>query len=74
MKKLLVVLALGAFAACNNGTGDSAVDSTANKIDSTANAKIDSVQTKADSISNKIDSTASAKTDSLKSKADTTKK
>jgi hypothetical protein len=67
MKKLLFVLALGTFAACNSGTSsETKADSTASAIDSTANVKTDSVEHKADSLVNKIDSTADAKTDSLK--------
>lgn len=67
MKKLLLILAVGAFAACNDGaTTTDTVDSTANVIDSTADAKIDSVQNSADSLVNKIDSAADAKIDTLK--------
>ena len=73
MKKLLLVLAIGTFAACNSGTStENSVDSAAQAIDSSADAKIDSLQTTADSLSNKIDSAADAKTDALK--GDTTKK
>jgi peptidoglycan hydrolase CwlO-like protein len=69
MKKLLLILALGTFAACNDGaTTTDTTDSTANVIDSTADAKIDSVQNTADSLANKIDSTADAKIDTLKKK------
>lgn len=73
MKKLLLVLAIGAFAACNNGTSTSETkDSAVETIDSTADAKIDSLQNRADSLSNKIDSTADAKADAIQ--GDTTKK
>ena len=69
MKKLLLILAVGAFAACNDGTGTTdTTDSTANVIDSTADAKIDSVENRADSLVNKIDSAADAKIDTLKKK------
>jgi hypothetical protein len=67
MKKLLLILAIGAFAACNDGASTTdVVDSTANAIDSSAEAKIDSVNMAADSMVNKIDSTADAKIDTLK--------
>ncbi|MDB5193123.1 MAG: hypothetical protein JWQ96_2686 [Segetibacter sp.] len=67
MKKLLFVIALGAFAACNEGTTtENKADSAASSIDSTADAKVDSLQNNTDSLSNKIDSTADAKEDSLK--------
>jgi peptidoglycan hydrolase CwlO-like protein len=73
MKKLLLVVAIAGFAACNNGTTENTVDSTAVKIDSTADAKIDSVQSSSDSIVNKLDSAADAKIDKLQGKADSTK-
>ena len=67
MKKLLFVLLLGAFVACNNSsTTETTGDSTATAIDSSANASIDSVKEVKDSLVNKIDSTADAKTDSIK--------
>ncbi len=73
MKKLLLVLAIGAFAACNNGTStETTMDSVAEVVDSSADARIDSIQSAADSLSNKIDSSADAKIDALK--GDTTKK
>jgi hypothetical protein len=62
MKKLLFVLAIGAFAACNSGASteaktDSAVQTVTNAadsakaaIDSTANAAKDSVNAKVDSL------------------------
>ena len=52
MKKLLVVLAIGAFAACNGSA------STEAKVDSTATAAKDSVTAIADSAKTAIDSTA----------------
>lgn len=68
MKKLLFVLALGAFAAsCGNGTpSQAAADSTINSVDSTAKAATDSVKTAADSTVKTIDSTAKAASDSIK--------
>ena len=65
MKKLLFVLALGIFAACNNGSTETSADSTATVIDSSADATTDSISNAADSTINKIDSTSDAKTDSL---------
>lgn len=69
MKKIFLVLAIGAFAACN----DSAT-STENAIDSTADATVDSIQQKSDSLSSAIDSTKDVKVDSVKAMADTLKK
>jgi hypothetical protein len=68
MKKLLVVLAIGSFAACNGSS------STETKVDSTAAAAKDTVTAIADSAKAKIDSTATAAKDSLKSKVDSAKK
>jgi len=67
MKKLFVVLAIGAFAACNGS-------STETKVDSTASAAKDSVTAIADSAKTAIDSTASAAKDSIKAKVDSVKK
>ena len=67
MKKLFVVLAIGAFAACNGS-------STEAKVDSTATAAKDSVTAIADSAKTAIDSTASAAKVSLKAKVDSVKK
>ena len=67
MKKLFVVLAIGAFAACNGS-------STETKVDSTASAAKDSVTAIADSAKTSIDSTASAAKDSIKAKVDSVKK
>lgn len=64
MKKLFVVLAMGAFAACN---GSSSTESKVDSAVSTVNAVADSAKTA-------IDSTASAVTDSLKAKVDSVKK
>ena len=68
MKKLLLVLAIGSFAACNGSS------STENKVDSAATTAKDSVTAIADSAKAKIDSTASAAKDSVKSKVDSAAK
>jgi hypothetical protein len=66
MKKVLFVLALGAFAACGAGANkENATDSSA-KIDSLATAAKDSVKHEADTTVHAIDSTAKAAKDSLK--------
>jgi len=68
MKKLLVIFAIGAFAACNGSA------STEAKVDSTATVAKDSVTAMADSAKTAIDSTAKAAKDSLKAKVDSVKK
>jgi hypothetical protein len=68
MKKLLLVLAIGAFAACN----DSAT-STENTVDSSAEATVDSLQATSDSLTNAIDSSTAVKVDSVQAKADSAK-
>jgi uncharacterized lipoprotein YajG len=68
MKKLLLVLAIGSFAACNGSA------STENKVDSAATTAKDSVTAVADSAKAKIDSTATAAKDSVKSKVDSAAK
>jgi hypothetical protein len=72
MKKLLVVLALGSFVACNNGT------SSEDRADSLVEAKKDMIDSSADARKDKIDSSAEAKKDMLDSSAkmmsDTSKK
>ena len=68
MKKLFVVLAIGAFAACNGSS------SSEKAVDSAATAAKDTVAAVADSAAKTIDSAATAAKDSLKAKADTTKK
>jgi uncharacterized lipoprotein YajG len=68
MKKLLLVLAIGAFAACN----DSAT-STESTTDSSANVTADSLQNRGDSVSTSVDSTTNAKVDSVQNKKDSTK-
>ena len=68
MKKFLSVLAVIAFVACNNnGDADKTdKDSIKSVIDSSAEAKKDSVENKSDSVKDRIDSAAKAKKDSLK--------
>jgi hypothetical protein len=68
MKKLLLVLAIGAFAACNGSS------STESSVDSAAKAATDTVKAMADSAKATIDSTAKAVTDTLKAKVDSVKK
>ena len=56
MKKVLLVLAIGAFAACNGSSStESKVDSTVKSVDSAAGAMKDSVKAGADSAMKKID-------------------
>ena len=70
MKKLLLVLAIGAFvASCNN-----AADTTAAAVDSTAKAAVDTLTVKADSAKAVVDSTVKAAIDTVKAKADSLKK
>jgi hypothetical protein len=68
MNKLLVVFAIGAFAACN---GSASTDA---KIDSTASVAKDSVTAVVDSAKAVIDSAATAAKDSIKAKVDSLKK
>jgi hypothetical protein len=68
MKKLLVIFAVGSFAACNGSA------STEAKVDSTATVAKDSVTSVADSAKTVIDSAATAAKDSLKAKVDSVKK
>lgn len=72
MKKLLVILAIGAFAACNGGA-ENTVDAAADSLKAAGEAAkeevkatTDSLAAKGDSAINKIDSTVKAATDSLK--------
>ena len=67
MKKLLLVLAIGSFAACNSS-------STENKADSTVKAATDTLNAVADSAKAKVDSTVKAAVDTLKAKVDSVKK
>jgi len=78
MKKLLVVLALGVFASCGNGTStDNTQDSAVNAVDSAQTEQKDAVDSAAsaqkdniDSVKQQekaaIDSAADAKKDSIK--------
>ena len=69
MKKLLFVLAIGAFAACGTGTStDATTDSTMTNVDSVANAAKDTINAMQDSATQMIDSTAKAAKDSVKAK------
>ncbi len=67
MKKFLAIIAIASLAvACNNGTeSKTTADSTANVIDSTANAAKDSIGNVVDSATKTIDSTAKAVKDSI---------
>lgn len=58
MKKLFIVLVLGAFVACNDSasTTDSTFDSTKEAIDSSAEVKIDAIDSSADAQKDKLDS------------------
>jgi len=70
MKKLLLVLAIGAFvASCNNSA-----DTVAKTGDSTTYAVVDSAKASLDSAKTKVDSTAKAIVDSAKAKVDSLKK
>jgi hypothetical protein len=61
MKKILVILAMGAFAAC--GSSETKVEEAAATVDSTVSAVVDSAAAK-------VDSTVSAVVDSAKAKVD----
>ncbi|MFN4005882.1 MAG: hypothetical protein ACK4HE_00075 [Chitinophagaceae bacterium] len=61
MKKLLFILAIGAFAACGSGENkDAAADSTVVTADSTVAPAADSTVAPADSTAKPADSTAAA--------------
>ena len=71
MKKLLVVLAMGSFVACNSGTSteskvDSSADAIKDKIDSSASATKDMVDSSADAKKAMVDSAAKVATDTAK--------
>lgn len=73
MRKLLVVLALGSFVACNSGsttesTVDSAADAKKDMIDSSAAAKKDAIDSSADAKKAMVDSTAKMAEDTTKGK------
>jgi hypothetical protein len=66
MKKIFALFVIAAsFAACNNEgtTTDSVEDSVTNAIDSTGDARVDSIQQATDSLTNKVEATFE-KTDS----------
>jgi hypothetical protein len=70
MKKLLLVLAIGAFvASCNN-----AADTTAAAADSAAKAAVDTIKAAGDSAKAVVDSTVKAAVDTVKAKVDSLKK
>ena len=67
MKKLLLIVAVAGFVACNNESAtEKTEDSLSSVVDSTADAKTDSVENHSDSTKSVIDSTAGAVKDSLK--------
>jgi len=69
MKKLFILFAVASlgFVACNNeSAAEKAEDSTLVKIDSTVDAKTDSVEDHSDSLKSKLDSAAGAAKDSVK--------
>lgn len=67
MKKVLFVLALGAFAACGSGeTATDVVDSTAAAATETVDSVAAAANTAIDSTVKAVDSTAGAVVDSLK--------
>lgn len=68
MKKLLALLAIVGFVACNNAETKDAKADSLKVADSTAKAQKDSVKIQKDSVINKIDSTKQVKKDSIKSK------
>lgn len=68
MKKLFILFAVASlgFVACNNESAtEKAADSTAAVIDSTKDAKVDSVENVSDTVKHNIDSTLEAKKDSV---------
>jgi len=59
MKKLLLVLAIGAFVACNNNTeGTKSADSTAASVDTTAKPVDTTVVKPVDTTAKPVDTTA----------------
>jgi hypothetical protein len=57
MKKLLIVLAIGAFAACNNGTSSSTSDSTTMSADTTMGTMSDTSSMMMDTSMNNMQDT-----------------
>ncbi|MET0636226.1 MAG: hypothetical protein ABWZ25_09385 [Chitinophagaceae bacterium] len=69
MKKLFILFAVASlgFVACNNeSAAEKAEDSTILKIDSTTEAKVDSIENTSDSIKATVDSLGAAAKDSVK--------
>ena len=69
MKKLFILFAVASlgFVACNNESAtEKTEDSLATQIDSTGDAKVDSIKNTSDSLVNKVDSTTEAAKDSVK--------
>lgn len=68
MKKFLAIAAMASImVACNNGSDTEKTErDSIQSVDSTAEAKKDSIENRADSLQNRIDSTAEAKKDSIK--------
>lgn len=69
MKKLLVVLALGALASCGNGSSTDAAKDSLNAVDSTADAQKENVDSSAKAQKNTIDSVKSLTKDQIDSEA-----
>ena len=68
MKKLFILFAVASlgFVACNNESAtEKTEDSLATVIDSTGDAKVDSIETVSDSLKSKVDSTTEAAKDSV---------
>ena len=70
MKKLLLVLAIGAFVASCNNSGDTA----AAAVDTAKSAVIDTIKAVGDTAKAKVDSTVKAAVDTIKAKVDTAAK
>ena len=68
MKKVLAIVAIAAFAACNNGEVKTSTEDSLKKVDSLAKAAKDSVKAAADTTIKKIDSAKTAIKDSIKAK------
>lgn len=66
MKKFLIVLAIGAFAACNNAGDKAAADSTATKMANSSKMSADSSKMSADSSKMAMDTTAKKDTTTKK--------
>lgn len=66
MKKFMFVLAIAAFAACNNAGSDKAADSTSTKMADSSKMSADSSKMSADSSKMAMDSTAKKDTTTKK--------